>query len=75
LSRVELEVAAQTWAVFEITGSLPSAMKDIGGRIFSEWFPTMGYEHAKAPEIEWYSNGDMGSAAYKREIWIPIVKR
>lgn len=71
---ISLEVAAQTWAVFEITGALPSAMKDIWGRIFSEWFPTMGYEHAKAPEIEWYSNGDMSSDTYNSEIWIPVMK-
>jgi len=72
---ISLEVTAQTWAVFEITGSLPSAMKDIWGRIFSEWFPTMGYEHAKAPEIEWYSNGDMSSDTYYSEIWIPVMKK
>jgi len=70
-----LEIPAHTWAVFEITGPLPTAMRDVWGRIFSEWFPTMGYEHAKAPEIEWYSDGDMGDVAYKSEIWIPVTKK
>lgn len=72
---VILEVPAQTWAVFEIVGALPTAMAEVWGRIFSEWFPTTGYEHMKAPEIEWYSNGDMSSETYKSEIWIPVIKK
>ena len=71
---VQLNVPAGTWAVFEITGALPAAMSEIWGRIFSEWFPATGYEHAQAPEIEWYSNGDMSSSGYKSEIWIPVRK-
>ena len=26
-------------------------------RIFSEWFPSSGWEHADAPELEIYSAG------------------
>lgn len=72
---VKLDIPAQTWAVFEIVGALPTAMSDIWGRIFSEFFPSTGYEHTTAPEIEWYSNGDMSSATYKSEIWIPITEK
>ncbi|MNM82755.1 Transposon Tn10 TetD protein [compost metagenome] len=71
----KLEIQSYTWAVFEITGPLPEAMGEIWGRIFSEWFPTTGYEHANAPEVEWYSSGDMNSATYKSEIWIPVMKK
>jgi AraC family transcriptional regulator len=71
----KLEIPSLTWAVFEITGSLPVAMTGIWGRIFSEWFPTSGYEHAEAPEVEWYSKGDMTASDYKSEIWIPVVKK
>lgn len=71
----ELVIPALTWAVFEIVGPMPNAMADVWGRIFSEWFPTSGYEHAQAPEVEWYSNGDMSSPEYKSEIWIPVVKK
>lgn len=71
---VELNIPAQTWAVFEIVGTLPTAMGDVWGRIFSEFFPTTGYEHTKGPEVEWYSGGDMGSPTYRSEIWIPITK-
>nr|WP_295683124.1 GyrI-like domain-containing protein [uncultured Lachnoclostridium sp.] len=71
----KLEIPSLTWAIFEITGPMPTAMADIWGRIFSEWFPTSGYEHAEAPEVEWYSNGDMSSSDYKSEIWIPVIKK
>jgi AraC family transcriptional regulator len=70
-----LEIPTLTWAIFEITGPMPTAMADIWGRIFSEWFPTSGYEHAEAPEVEWYSNGDLSSSDYKSEIWIPVIKK
>lgn len=71
----KLEISSHTWAVFEIIGPMPSAMAAIWGRIFSEWFPTSGYEHAEAPEIEWYSQGDLNSADYKSEIWIPVIRK
>jgi AraC family transcriptional regulator len=71
----KLEIPSLTWAVFEIIGPMPNAMAEIWGRIFSEWFPTSGYEHAEAPELEWYSNGDMSSTDYKSEIWIPVIKK
>ncbi|WOO36445.1 AraC family transcriptional regulator [Anaerocolumna sp. AGMB13020] len=70
-----LEIPSLTWAIFEIIGPMPTAMAEIWGRIFSEWFPTSGYEHAEAPEIEWYSNGDLSSSDYKSEIWIPVIKK
>ncbi|WP_455716893.1 AraC family transcriptional regulator [Anaerosporobacter sp.] len=71
----ELVIPSLTWAIFEVVGPMPTAMADIWGRIFSKWFPTSGYEHAEAPEIEWYSNGDMSASDYKSEIWIPIIKK
>lgn len=70
-----LEIPPLTWAIFEIVGALPAAMAEMWGRIFSEWFPSSGYEHAEAPEVEWYSNGDLSSPNYKSEIWIPVVKK
>jgi AraC family transcriptional regulator len=71
----KLEIPSLTWAIFEIIGPMPTAMAEIWGRIFSEWFPTSGYEHAEAPEVEWYSNGDLSSSDYKSEIWIPVIKK
>jgi AraC family transcriptional regulator len=72
---VKLEISPFTWAIFEIVGPMPIAMSEIWGRIFSEWFPTSGYEHAEAPEVEWYSKGDMSASDYKSEIWIPVIKK
>lgn len=71
----QLRLKPHTWAIFEITGPLPTAMADVWTRIFSEWFPTSDYEHAEAPEVEWYSKGDFTSDDYKSEIWIPVVKK
>ncbi|MEN6312844.1 MAG: GyrI-like domain-containing protein [Clostridiaceae bacterium] len=41
-------------------------------RIFPEWFPTSGYEHADAPEFEMYYRA--GDDKYIAEVWIPVVK-
>ena len=73
----QMTIPATTWAVFEVIGSmrpLPNAMQDIWKRIYSEWLPNSGYEHAMLPEIEYYSKGDMMSDDYKSEIWIPVKK-
>ncbi|MCL2030998.1 MAG: AraC family transcriptional regulator [Oscillospiraceae bacterium] len=70
-----LEIPACTWAVFEAVGPMPGAIQELYGRIFGEWFPASGYEHAHAPEIEWYSDGDTGAADYRSEVWMPVVKK
>ena len=73
----QMTIPATTWAVFEVIGSmrpLPNAMQDIWKRIYSEWLPNSGYEHAMLPEIEYYSKGDMMADDYKSEIWIPVKK-
>ncbi|MDR1200405.1 MAG: GyrI-like domain-containing protein [Tannerellaceae bacterium] len=71
---VKLDIPAAQWAVFEITGAMPKALQDGFKQIVNEWLPSSGYQHADAPEIEWYSVGDMSSPDYKSEIWIPVVK-
>jgi AraC family transcriptional regulator len=71
----EMTVPASTWAVFEVIGPMPKAMQEMWGRIFAEWFPTSGYDHAKTPELELYCYGDIKSPAYRSEIWIPVVKK
>ncbi|CCF16748.1 bacterial regulatory helix-turn-helix s, AraC family protein [Brevibacillus laterosporus GI-9] len=71
----QLEVAASTWAVFTVVGSFPSALQEIWGRIYSEWFPSSGYELSKGPEILWNEHKDITSPNFKSEIWIPIKKK
>ena len=70
-----LHIPACTWAIFETTGPLPGAIQELFTRIFTEWLPTSGFEHAPAPEIEVYSDGDTTSPTYKSAVWIPVVKK
>ncbi|MFD2627318.1 AraC family transcriptional regulator [Oceanobacillus kapialis] len=71
----EGEIPAATWAVFPVKGPMPTAIQRVWERIFSEWFPSTGYEHAGGPEIEAYTNGDPYAEDYYSEIWVPVVKK
>lgn len=68
-------VSPQTWAVFESIGPMPGAIQEVWHRIFAEWFPATGFQHANAPELEVYPPGDVTSPDYRCEIWIPVVKK
>lgn len=68
-------IPASTWAVFTSVGPMPHAIQDVIARIFQEWFPATGYEHAGTPEIELYLPGDTTAADYRCEVWIPVVAR
>jgi AraC family transcriptional regulator len=69
-------IPAANWAVFDSVGAIPDAIQKTFTRIFSEFFPSTGYEHAEGlPEIEVYPAGDISSADYRCEVWIPIVKK
>lgn len=70
-----LEIVAGTWAVFESIGPFPETLQNVWGRIYSEWFPSSGYEAAKGPEILWNESPDTANPRYKSEIWIPVKKR
>ena len=66
-----VEIPAATWAVFETT------LDDISKcwrQIFEEWFPSTGYEHTGAPELEVYLPGDMNPDS-KCQIWVPVVDK
>ena len=64
-----LEISKQQWAVFDAEGEMPDALTSTWSRIYTDWFPTSGYELADAPEIV-KSVDDT-----KTEIWIPVQKR
>ncbi|MCW5848253.1 MAG: AraC family transcriptional regulator [Anaerolineae bacterium] len=70
-----LEVPAATWAVFESVGPFPGTVQNTWGRIFSEWFPSSGYEAVAGPEILWNESKDTHSPTYRSEIWIPVANR
>lgn len=68
-------IPASNWAVFTSVGPLPNTIQRVWEGIFQEWFPATGYEHAVAPELEIYPNGDINGEDYQCEVWIPIVKK
>ncbi|MCL2717405.1 MAG: GyrI-like domain-containing protein [Lachnospiraceae bacterium] len=70
-----MEIPAKTWAVFPIKGALPDALQDTNTKIWSEWLPNCReYELDGNMNIEMYSCGDMDSADYYSEIWLPVKK-
>ncbi|WP_033167380.1 AraC family transcriptional regulator [Clostridium sp. KNHs205] len=68
----EIEIPACQWVKFECRGPLPDSQQKVWKRIYSEWFPSSGYEHTGGPEIEWYSEENMDSEEYYSEIWLPV---
>lgn len=74
---IKLEVPALTWAIFstdecsEEDGT--EKIQNIWKRIYPEWFPTTGYEHADGPEFEMYYTLENGK--FIEEVWIPIMKK
>jgi len=70
-----LEVTTHTWAVFESIGPFPETLQNIWGRIYSEWFPSSGYESVDGPEILWNESKDTSNPKYRSEIWIPVKKK
>ena len=72
-------IPESTWAIFEIEGSVSTAMEDAYKRIYSEWLPTSGYRIVEDMNIECFPHDDQDilnrqSPDYKFEIWIPVVK-
>ncbi|MCB2358237.1 AraC family transcriptional regulator [Clostridium estertheticum] len=69
-----LEVQKLTWAVFEGNGAVPNNLiiHDIWRRIYSEWFPSSGFEQVKGPCIEKNFWDDKKHGEYKCEVWIPV---
>lgn len=65
-------VTASTWAIFPGTGTNQS-VQELERRIFTEWFPTSGYEYGDAPDIEVYINPDPQNTIF--EVWVPVKKK
>ena len=65
-------VPASTWAIFPGTGTNQS-VQELERRIFTEWFPTSGYEYGNAPDIEVYINPDPQNTIF--EVWVPVKKK
>ena len=70
-----LSIEPGTWAVFESIGPFPETLQNVWGRIYSEWFPSSGYEVTLGPEILWNESPNTDNPNYRSEIWIPVKKR
>lgn len=66
-----LDVPAATWAVFDVPDNEIQAM---WRRIWTEWFPTSGYEIVEGVQFEMYY-GLAGHENVFGEIWIPVKKK
>jgi len=66
-------VPPSTWAKFASRGPLFPNYQDMIKRIYSEWFPASGKEHAGTAEIEYYPcEKDLNDPEYYAEYWVPI---
>jgi AraC family transcriptional regulator len=65
-------IPAASWAVFDCT---MTKIQEVTKRIFSEWFPSTGYDHDAKPEIEVYFPEDPRTREMLCQVWIPIVKK
>ena len=68
-------IPARTWIVFECEGAMPDAIQTLWHKICSKFFPTTKYEPTYEMDIEAYTAGDMSSADYKSQIWIPVTEK
>lgn len=66
------EIPARTWAVFECVGAMPDAIQEKWREICTEFFPSSPYQPTYEMEIEAYTAGNMSSADYRSEIWVPV---
>lgn len=69
---VDFEIPASTWAKFSSRGPLVPSVQDTLKRVWTEWFPSSGREHAGTAEIERYPEGDPASTDYLCECWVPL---
>jgi AraC family transcriptional regulator len=69
-----IHIPAATWAVFDSYGPVTPSIQAVIKKIFSEWFPSTGYEHADISELQVYLPGDMQAPDYHCQVWVPIIK-
>lgn len=70
-----LSVPELTWAVFEGFGKGPDnfIIQDIWRRVYSEWFPSSGFEQVEGPCME--KNFLDDESGYRCELWIPVKRK
>lgn len=71
---VEYIIPEVTWAIFDCRGAMPKAIQSGWKFLNEEWIIKYPFKHAKCPEFEWYSNGNIYDQNYLSQIWIPILE-
>lgn len=72
-----VDIPSATWAVFEGKSTMENRIKikDVWTEIYSEWFPSSGFEQAEGPFIEKYYWDDDKCDDYTCEVWIPVKRK
>jgi AraC family transcriptional regulator len=68
-------IPTATWAVFDSFGPVTPSIQAVIKKIFSQWFPSTGYEHDNISELQVYLPGDMQGPEYHCQVWVPIIKK
>lgn len=69
----EIRIPEVTWAVFDCVGPVPQAIQNGWNYLQEEWLVRYPFQHAKCPELEWYSDGNAYATDYLSQIWIPVI--
>lgn len=69
---VEYSLPCLTWAVFDCYGAMPHGIQKGWTYLQEEWLVKYPFAHADAPDLEWYSKGDITREDYHTQIWIAI---
>ena len=67
-----IELPPAKWVVFEVRGPVSTAIPEAWKQIYSEWFPSNGYEPAEHPPLEVYLEENPNSKNAVNEIWVAI---
>ena len=70
----EVVLPEATWAVFDCRGPVPQAIQSGWKFLLEEWLVKYPFQHARCPEMEWYSDGNSYAEDYLSQIWIPVMK-
>ncbi|MMZ58134.1 Right origin-binding protein [compost metagenome] len=73
---VELEVPETTYAIFTTPpageSDFVSSIQSTWDNIYTNWFPTSGYEQIAAPDFEWYDKRCWSQEDKQIDIYIPV---
>jgi AraC family transcriptional regulator len=65
------QIPSATWAIFDCN---EDNIKDVRKRVYSEWWPSTGYEHDEKPEIIPIFYDIVNQRVDRIELWYPVIK-